>query len=331
MARVDVIIVNYNAGAYLKACIDGLRAQTLSDFAAVIVDNASEDGSIEALGALDERFQVVRNSDNLGFAVACNQGAALGQAPWVAMLNPDAIPEPDWLEKLTQCAEQTGAAAIGSTQIWTGDADILDGAGDVYSPLGVAWRGGFGAPLETAPPTGTCFGPCAAAALYRRDVFDDIGGFDENFFCYMEDVDLAFRMRLVGHFAVQSREAIVHHVGSAIAGRASPFVIYYGTRNRLWTFLKNAPPLMLWTMFPLHLLVNVGFYIRSFAHKRQEPTGRAIRDALGNWPDVMRWRRSVQQRRTVSSVQVAGAMTWSIAKLLGRKPDVRPLQDQTPK
>jgi len=324
MARVDVVIVNYNAGDYLKACVAGLQAQVMTDYRALIIDNASEDGSIEALGPLDDRFTIIPNSENTGFAVACNQGAALGQAPWLAMLNPDAVPAPDWLETILACAEKTGAAAIGSTQISTENPDTLDGAGDVYSPFGVAWRGAFGAPIASAPPTGTCFGPCAAAALYRRNVFDRLGGFDENFFCYMEDVDLAFRFRLAGEFAVQCREAVVHHIGSAIAGRASSFVIYHGTRNRIWTFVKNAPPIMFWALLPVHLLVNLAFLLRSLAHKRFKPTGRAIFDALKAWPRLMKWRRDVQRQRLASHGEVLGAMTWSIGKLLTRQADVRP-------
>jgi len=331
MARVDVIIVNYNAGDYLKACINGLMAQSISDFRVVIIDNASHDGSLEALGALDDRFLIVRNDGNTGFAAACNQGAALGQADWIAMLNPDAVPETDWLEQALSCGASTGAAAIGSTQISTEHPDLLDGAGDVYSPLGVAWRGAFGAPVSDAPGTGTCFGPCAAAALYRRDVFERLGGFDENFFCYMEDVDLAFRFRLAGEFAVQSREAVVHHVGSAIAGRTSPFVIYHGTRNRIWTFVKNAPPLMFWLLLPTHLMVNLAFLVRSIAHNRFKPTGKAILDALRAWPELMAWRRDAQSVRVASHGAIMGAMTWSVSKLLARKPDVRPIDNQTAK
>jgi len=325
MAQVDVVIVNYNAGDYLKASIAGLKAQGIADYRAFIIDNASHDGSIDALGPLDDRFTIIRNTENTGFAVACNQGAALGQAPWIAMLNPDATPQADWLETLIACGESTGAAAIGSTQISTENPDVLDGAGDVYSPFGVAWRGAFGSPVSDAPETGTCFGPCAAAALYRRDIYERLGGFDENFFCYMEDVDLAFRLRLAGEFAVQCRGAVVHHVGSAIAGRTSPFVIYHGTRNRIWTFVKNAPPIMFWTLLPGHLLVNFAFLLRSIAHKRFQPTGRAIVDALKAWPRLMNWRTDVQRQRQASHGEVLGAMTWSLAKLLSRKSDVRPL------
>lgn len=326
MARVDVIIVNYNAGGHLKACVAGLARQTVADFNAIIIDNASKDGSIASLGELDPRFSIVRNEENTGFAAACNQGATKCEARWIAMLNPDAIPAENWLEELVDCAERTGAVAAGSTQIWTEDALLLDGAGDVYSPFGVAWRGAYGAPVADAPPTGRCFGPCAAAALYRRDSFEALGGFDENYFCYMEDVDLAFRSRLAGGFAVQCREAVVHHVGSAIAGRASPFVIYYGTRNRIWTFMKNAPPLMFAVMLVPHLLVNFAFLVRSVMHGRSGPTARAIRDALAAWPEVMDWRREIQKTRTISSLTIARAMTWSPMKLLRRRPDVRPLK-----
>ncbi|WP_421790314.1 glycosyltransferase family 2 protein [Hyphobacterium sp.] len=330
VVKADIVVVNYRSGEYLQACIDGLLAQTETAFRVFLVDNSPETGEVDALIGLDGRFEILPQKDNLGFAAGCNLGAGQGSAPFLAMLNPDAAPEPDWLARLLNCMDDTGADMAGSTQLMTNDPTRLDGAGDAYAPFGVAWRGGFEKRAEIAPPTGYCFSPCAAASIYRRNVFKDVGGFDERFFCYMEDVDIAYRIRMRGGFGVQCKEAVVQHVGSASSGRASPFVIYHGTRNRVWTFLKNTPPVLFVAMWPLHVLVNIAFLIRSLRHQRLGITWEATRDGFRGWSWIASERKHLARTRSRGSFTLARAMTWSLFKLAGRLPDVRPLKpDQT--
>ena len=138
-------------------------------------------------------------------------------------------------------------------------------------------------------------------------------------------LDIAYRIRLRGGFGVQCRRSIVHHVGSASSGRASPFVIYHGTRNRIWTFLKNTPPLLLIAMLPAHVLVNLAFLVRSVAHRRFRATWKATLDGFSGWGWIMRERRELARTRSVGSLGIARALTWSPLKLLRRAPDVRPL------
>ncbi len=323
--RADIVIVNYNAGEYLIECVRSLETQTESRFRCFIVDNSPGNGDVEALGALDDRFVIESQPGNTGFAAGCNRGAALGSAPWIAMLNPDACAAPDWLENLLACVETHSVAMAGSTQIMAQTQDRLDGAGDVYTAYGVAWRGGFEQSIDRNPPTGYCFSPCAAASIYRRRDFDRVGGFDERFFCYMEDVDIAYRLRLLGERAIHCHEARVTHVGSATSGRASPFVIYHGTRNRIWTFLKNTPPVLLVLMLPLHVLVNLAFLVRSGFHDRFGQTWKGTRDGIAGWSWIRTERKRLAVTRNTGSWKLAGAMCWSPLKLLQRAPDVRPL------
>ncbi|QNL17891.1 glycosyltransferase family 2 protein [Hyphobacterium sp. CCMP332] len=322
----DIIIVNYRSADYLKACVVGLQAQTVPNFRVFLVDNSPENGDVDRLGPLDDRFTVLPQSGNTGFARGSNIGAAQGSAPFVVMLNPDAAPATDWLESLLACIVETGAGMAGSTQLMATDPSRLDGAGDAYSPIGVAWRGGFERPAKNVPETGSCFSPCAAASIYRREVFDAVGGFDERFFCYMEDVDIGYRIRLRGGFGVQCRRSIVHHVGSASSAPTSPFVIYHGTRNRIWTFLKNTPPLLLIAMLPAHVLINLAFLVRSFVHRRFRTTWKATLDGVGGWGWIMRERRELARTRTVGSLGIARSLTWSPLVLLRRAPDIRPLE-----
>lgn len=237
-AKVTVIIVNDNSGPRLQRAMACLAAQAFTDFDVVILDNASIDGTLDGVKTGALRVQTIRNGANLGFAAANNQAAKIAKGDWLALLNPDAYPEPDWLEHLIAAARRyPDAEAFGSTQINADDAARLDGAG--YHVFDLPYRGHFGWPVSTLPVEGECFAPCAAAALYRHAAVEALGGFDESFFCFGEDVDLGFCLRLAGGRAVQVAGARVHHEGSGVAGRRSNFTLYHGHRNRVWTFVKK--------------------------------------------------------------------------------------------
>lgn len=324
---VDIIIVNFNGGEFIEECIEAVKNQTLTAFHVYLVDNNSTDGSAKLLISDDDRFSVIHNQKNVGFAAACNQAAALSNAPWIAMLNPDTVPESNWLEKALHCGEINNAEMVGCTQLSKLNPAVLDGIGDAYSPFGLAWRGGFGWSVDKAPTNdGYVFGPCAAAALYRRNTYIDAGGFDERFFCYVEDVDLAFRLRLFGAVCVHCSQAVVFHVGSGITGRTSDFTIYHGTRNRVWTWFKNAPLLMLWLATPFVAITNFAFLFRSLFHGKFKCTARALGDALHGLPGVIQSRGQIQKKRTINSLGISQAMTWSPVKLLTRAPDIRPIR-----
>ena len=190
------------------------------------------------LPELDDRFEIILAGENLGFAVGNNLAAKKARAPWIALLNPDAFARPAWLEAAMAATKLAPTVTmVGSTQYLALEPGKFDGLGDFYHVTGLAWRAGFAKPATEIQST-EAFGPCGAGAFYHRETFMRLGGFDERFFCYHEDVDMAFRMRLAGGDCVQSADAIIDHVSSGISGRASDFAVYHGTRNRIWTFLK---------------------------------------------------------------------------------------------
>lgn len=308
MPAVAVAIVNWNAGAWLGRCLQALQAQTFSDFVAVIVDNASTDGSERLVEALhDPRFRLVRLDRNAGFAAASNAGVnAAGATRYVALLNPDAFPAADWLEQLVRAAEADATAgALGCHLVSAQDPQVSDGTGDLYHLSGRAWRRDHGArAIGASRPAGEVFAPCAAAALYRRDAWDAAGGLDEDFFCYMEDVDLAFRLRLAGWRCVHVPLAVCAHVGSASTGRHSDFTVYHGQRNLVWVFVKDMPGLLFWLLLPLHVLLNLGA-LALFARRGQlGVVARAKRDALRALPAVWAKRRTTQSRRKIALSQL---------------------------
>ncbi len=289
-----VVIVAYESGTFLQPCVDALAAQTFRDFEAVIVDNASSDSSVRDLQAPDARFRVLHLSLNTGFAAANNLAAAESTAEFLVLLNPDAVPDPAWLETLIAKARTApDIASVGSLQRRLDDPEVLDGVGDVWHVAGLAWRAGEGHPTAGAPGDGDIFGPCGAAALYRREAFVALGGFDERFFCYCEDVDLAFRLRSAGYRSVRASSAVVRHAGSGISGRRSDFTLYHGHRNRIWTFVKNTPGIWFWLLLPYHLAFNILYLGSALRRGILPPVWRAYVAAAKGLPSIWRSRRAL--------------------------------------
>lgn len=306
----SVVVVNWNSGPWLSRTLAGLARQTVDDFEVIVVDNASSDDSLAQAMPLLPRARLLRQTRNLGFAAANNLAARAASGRWLALLNPDAIPEPDWLERLLAATIVHPAFTVfGSRQILAEQPGRIDGIGDAYHVSGLAWRMGHGADMAgTGKRPAEIFSPCAAAALYRRDQFLTIGGFDENFFCYLEDVDLGFRLRLAGTRALYVPDAVVHHAGSASSGRHSDFTIYHSQRNLVWTFFRNMPAPLLLAYLPAHIALNI-FALLHFARKGKGTIAiKAKYDALRRLPEVLGERHAIQKRRVVSSFRLRALM-----------------------
>ena len=319
-AWVRVIVVNHNSGALLQRCVDALAAQTFPRFEAVIFDNASSDGSIEGLLLPDDRFRVERAGRNLGFAAANNIAAAGCPAPWIATLNPDAEPRATWLEELNRATlRHDGVVMFGSTQLQARRPDHVDGFGDAYSIFGTAWRGASGWPVASLPNSDReVFAPCAASALYARDAFRAAGGFDQSFFCYLEDVDLGFRLRLKGMRCMQVRAAEVLHVGSAVAGRDSGFLLFHTQRNRIWVMLKDVPSPLLLLVLALQIFAVPISVLRRGAGWRRALRGVAA--GIKESRRVLRERRTVQRSRTIGNAELARMLVWNPRNVLRHAP-----------
>ncbi len=304
MPTVTIIIVNWNGAHFIERCLSSLVSQTVPAHEIILVDNASSDASLEIV----RRFPSVRvlaQGKNLGFARANNLAveAADKNAEWIALLNPDAVAEQDWLARLiaaTKC--KPDVAAFGSRQMVFGKAGMLDGTGDVCHVSGLVWRNGYGRLQNATDRIATeIFSPCACAALYRRDAFVKAGGFDEDYFCYVEDVDLGFRLRLAGHRAMYVPDAVVYHIGSeSSGGRHSDFSVYHGQRNVVWTYIKNMPGILFWVLLPLHIAANCLIIYRYSRAGQGETIWRAKRDAIRGVPNMWRRRREVQAQRQAS-------------------------------
>lgn len=317
---VTVIIVNWNGGDMLRRCLNDLLRQTVPPTRILVMDNGSTDGSAEKVAGL-AGVAVRTLGENLGFAAGNNRAFLDCDTEFVALLNPDAFPEQDWLEKLLAAARAyPDVAAFGSRQMVADVESVVDGLGDVYHLSGLVWRWGHGRPLTTADLVPReIFSPCAGAALYRRDALGDVGGFDEDYFCYLEDVDLGFRLRLAGYRAMYVPDAVVHHVGSATTGgQHSDFSLYHGHRNLVWTFVKDMPGILFWLMLPLHLLLNLASIVWFALQGRGRVILRAKRDALFGLQKMWRKRRQVQSRRVIKPSAVWRVLDKKLIPVSGK-------------
>lgn len=312
MSRLAVIIVNYNGGPLLLRSLQALAVQTVRPARVLVVDNGSRDGSIEACRDAAPWAEYHLVGANVGFARGNNVGLELAaDCDWIALLNPDAFPEPGWVEAFERRRqEMPDVDAFACRMLSAGNPSVADGAGDAYRVDGLAWARYQGEPaarMEDAPRE--VFSACGGAAFYRREVVAALGGLCERYFCYYEDVDLGFRLRLHGSRCVYLPDAIVHHMGSAISGgQASAFSVYHVHRNVVWTFLRNMPGASVWRYLPAHLAANLASVIL-FARKGHGRTIlRAKRDALLGLPATIAERRRIQRARRVSPGHVLQAM-----------------------
>ena len=333
---VAVIIVNWNGGDCLSRCLACLAAQQVLPTRIVVIDNGSVDGSAEAAQHLAQqddrlapRIMFSMAGENLGFAAANNRAVALCDTEFVALLNPDAFPEPGWLGALLAAARQhPDAAAFGSRQMLAGTPDRLDGVGDVYHISGLSWRAGHGCRMTAADAQdGEIFSACAAAALYRRAAFDEVGGFDEDFFCYFEDVDLGFRLRLAGYGARYVSNAVVSHVGGGSqGGDRNDFAGFHGHRNLVWCFVKNMPSPLFWACLPAHLLQSIVILAVSMTRGEFRGIVKAKWHAFIGLPKCWRKRQFVQAKNRVSATAVWRSLDKSLCRrrCLARQTGSRP-------
>jgi GT2 family glycosyltransferase len=301
---VTIVIVNWNGGQFLERCLTALMDQTVKAQEIILLDNASSDGSLEIV----RRFPFVRLialDQNSGFARGNNLAikAASEESEWIALINPDAFAEPRWLEALLAAVgSNQGFDVFGSKLLNAADPLLLDGAGDAYHVSGRIWRMGHGMPVSAGTEhEREIFSPCAAAAIYRRSTLHEVGGFDEDYFCYVEDVDFSFRLRLAGHRCLYVPQSMAHHVGSGTAGgQHSDFAVYHGHRNLVWTFVKDMPGILFWLLLPLHLLLNLVTVGVFMARGQSKVILRAKWDAAKGLPQMWAKRKQIQAGRVAT-------------------------------
>ena len=308
---IAVVVVNWNSGQYLRKCLQNLKDQALSPARVLVLDNASTDGSMEGLEQRFSEWEFIRLDKNTGFASANNLAVnQVEDCDWIAFLNPDAFAHPDWLGNLMRAVENFPDVKMFGSHMLGYDNGLIDGTGDIYHVSGVAWRRDHGMKSSKVNrESGEIFSPCAAASLISRDAFLEVGGFDEHFYCYNEDVDLSFRLRLIGHRCIYVSDAVVEHVGSGTTSRYSDFAVYHGQRNLVWSYFRNMPGVWFWVYLPQHILFSVVALIWFALKGKAVPVFKARWDALKGLPRVLRLRKETQNSKTVAGEKVVDAMS----------------------
>ncbi|BDZ69401.1 glycosyltransferase family 2 protein [Methanobacterium ferruginis] len=260
MRNVTVIIPNYNGKHFLKECLKSLKNQNYQ-FEVIIIDNASNDGSVNYIKENYPESTLIENKTNLGFGGAVNQGIKASNSEYILLLNNDVQLEVDAILNLLKCIKKDeNIFAVSPKMIQYNDRDKMDDAGDEYTLLGLTRRVGYGKSAEGYNRKREIFSACAGASIYRRNVFEKIGYFDENFFAYMGDVDISYRARIHGYKCVYCPEAIVYHIGSASTGsRYNEFKTRLAARNNVYVPYKNMP----WPQLILNgVFLFIGYFIK---------------------------------------------------------------------
>ena len=259
--KITIVIPNFNGIHFLKECLDSVKKQNFSFYDVIIIDNASEDHSIEYINDNYPEFTLIENEKNLGFAAAVNQGIKASTSEYIFLLNNDVELEFDCISNLLKCIKRDkNIFAVSSKMIQYYDRCKIDDAGDEYTLLGWTKKVGDGKSTDRYKDEREIFSACAGAALYRKSVFNEIGLFDEQFFAYMEDVDIGYRSRIYGYKTLYCPKAVVYHRGSGSSGsKYNRFKIKLAARNNVYVPYKNMP----WPQLLLNLVfLALGFLIK---------------------------------------------------------------------
>ncbi len=316
---VSVIVVNYDRAEFLRQALRSLLDQTYSPIEILVVDNNSSDHSQAVVQSFPEDpIRLMVQDYNLGFAGGNNVAIRQAKGDFIALINNDAVADPDWIEQLMRVAQSADErCGMYASKILFFQTDVIDKVGHVMYPDGQNRGRGTGeedrGQYERVEET---FFPDGCAALYRSEMLKQVGELDESFFAYGDDADLGIRGRWMGWKCLYVPDAVVYHRHSSTVGRFSMQKVYWVERNRFWLALKNFPwPLLVispfftlnrWMWNFLAALMGrgaAGNFRRDVSFWQLFLTlGRAYRDGVGQCGEMLRKRRSIRRTRQISDV-----------------------------
>ena len=308
---IEIIIPNWNGKELLTVCLQSLRRQTCQEFCVTVVDNGSSDGSVVLLATEFPEVKWITFAENRGFSAAINAGIRDTSCPWIFLLNND-------IEVAETCIAALHRAIASYPQddffalkmLSYHQRHILDGAGDAVLRGGVGYRlGTLEEDLGQYDQDREVFGTCAGAALYSRELFNRIGLFDEDFFAYLEDVDINMRARRAGLRCRYIADAVVYHVGSATSGsKINPFTIRLSTKNNINVLVKNYPVLLVVRFLPVIVIYQLA-WLAFVVKKRQLPAYcQGLWLGLGQLGLMLRKRRGIFAESRISRREFAGLL-----------------------
>jgi hypothetical protein len=317
--RVCAVVLSFQGRSLLETMLPTLLAQSYRDLDVVVVDDGSNDGTVEWLSESWPDVRVVANPVNRGVAVSLNRGVEAAGAEYVALLNNDLELDPDWLGELVRALDEhpEAASATGKLLNFQRRGEI-DAAGDLMRWSGMSDHRGRAEPDDGRyDEPDAVFSPCAGAALYRRTSFEDVGTFDEDFFAYLEDVDWGFRAQLGGYSARYQPSAIAYHVGGATTMRNPGRFVALQRRNHLLVVLKDYPTGALIRHAPKVLALQAGWLLASARDGILRAHLRGLIEVCRLLPRMLGKRRAIQRGRRVGLAQLDVAMTPEIYATAG--------------
>ena len=298
-----IVVPNWNGKETLGACLDSLLSQSVAALI-IVVENGSDDGSLDFIKAGYPEVQILVNQRNLGFAggVNCGIRQALDMgAEFVALFNNDAVADIHWLEQLLNEATRSPSAGIITGKLVSLDKQYLDSTGDMYTNWGLPYPRGRGErELNKYDQARDVFGASGGASLYRTTMLKEIGLFDEDFFAYYEDIDLSFRAQTAGWKVRYTPRAIAyHHIGHT-SGKIKGFTTYQTMKNLPLVWLKNVPAKYLWRVGWRLGLAHCMFMLRAFSRHQGLPAIQGGVKSLGLVSRKIKERTRIQASKKVS-------------------------------
>lgn len=322
--EISVVIVTWNGRHHLHACLSSVAAQIGVHAETIVVDNGSTDGTAEYVRSQFPAVRLVALGENRGFAGGNNAGVREARGHLVAFLNNDTAVDAGWLRALAAGIDQRSRFALVTSRIvYMHDPDTIDSAGDGVLRWGGAFKRRHGEPASTALVSEEVFGVCGAACMMPKAVFEELGGFDEDFFASHEDVDLSYRARLRGYRCRYVADAVVRHVGSATLGTVSPSSVFQGQRNLEWVYFKNTPANLLWKTLAGHIVYDVAAGVHFARTGMLGPYLRAKAAAALRLPRILRKRVAIQRERRVDAANIASLLDtkWLSTKVREKRFD----------
>lgn len=307
---ISVVIPHYNRKEYLRDCLDSLSAQTYRDFETIVVDDGSTDGSASFLKENYPWSRVVRLAKNRGFCVAANEGIKVSQGEYIALLNNDARAEAHWLEHLLRALEEKPEVGFCASKICFMDSPaLINSAGIGMSLRGFPYEIGFG--MEDGPcfsKPRLLFGACAGAAIYRKQMLEEVGLFDEDLYMFFEDVDLSFRAQLLGYKCLYVPEAVVYHRHGGTALHQSNSHTSLCCRNSIVVLMKNLPRGLAMKVLPPTGLLMVKHLLKRLLFHKDLAVFKGYGEGLSLWRNTLKKRSLIQRQKKASDQYIASLL-----------------------
>lgn len=309
MVKVTFIIVNFNGKAFIESCLDSIKRQTFSDFEIVVVDNGSHDGSVEFLQQKYPSVTLIALEKNLGFTGGNNAGLKKAHGKYIALINNDIVLDENWLSSMINGIETQSDLGLCSSKIIIAGTDKIDSVGDNFTSAFTGTKIGEYQPERIFGQSFYVNGACAAAALYKREMIDVIGFFNDMFFLNHEDTDLNMRAWLAGYRCKFIPGAVAYHDVNRTIGTLSDVSVYYFSRNNVWVYLINVPFYFMVTNCFQRLFYEICSAIYfCIVHRKYKPYLKGKFDAVLSLKKIFKTRKNIQKLIKISNSQIRGEM-----------------------